>query len=152
MSVFCCRWPNGDISFVVARNKEAAIVALDEIGNAETSDIFSVREFMLHLGLQDDGQLRFQGFGELSESEVLPIVYPVLESLSEFPKPSASTIREAVLEERRRLQGRKGEEPETFIGKDIKRKLDAPTVLVNEIVRKQAKKRLRNFKPKGRPQ
>ncbi len=152
MRVFCCRWPNGDISFVLARNKEEAVLALDEVGNAETSDIFPAPEFMLHLRLEDDGQLSFQGFGEVTECEILPKAYPVLETLAEFPKPSASSVREAVRKERKRLEGRKGEEPETLIGKNIKRKLDAPTALVNKIVREQAKKRLRNFKPKGKPQ
>jgi len=35
MPVFMCRWPNGDFSFVSARNKSKAIEALDEIDNAE---------------------------------------------------------------------------------------------------------------------
>jgi len=76
----------------------------------------------------------------------------VLETLAEFPEPSASSVRQAVRKERKRLEGRKGAEPETLIGRDIKRKLDAPTLLVNKIVREQAKKRLKNFKPKGKPQ
>ena len=62
MRVFCCRWQNGDISFVAARNKEEAVLSLDEVGNAEASDIFPSPEFMLHLRLGNDGRLRFQGF------------------------------------------------------------------------------------------
>ena len=151
MHVFCCRWPNGDISFVAARNKEEAVLSLDEVGNAETSDIFPAPEFMLHLRLGDDGRLRFEGFGEVTESDIMPKAYPVLETLTEFPKPSASSIRQAVRKERKRLEGRKGDEPETLIGKDVKKKLDAPAVLVNKMVREQAKKSLTNFKPKGKP-
>ncbi len=39
MAVFLCRWPNGDISIVSARNKDDAIVKLDEIGNADHADL-----------------------------------------------------------------------------------------------------------------
>lgn len=152
MRVFCCRWQNGDISFVAARNKEEAVLSLDEVGNAETSDIFPAPKFMLHLRLGDDGRLSFQGFGEVTESDIMPKAYPVLETLAEFPEPSASRVRQAVRKERKRLEGRKGAEPETLIGRDIKRKLDAPTLLVNKIVREQAKERLKNFKPNGKLQ
>jgi hypothetical protein len=65
MRVFCCRWQNGDISFVCARNKEEAVLNLDEVGNAETADIFPVPEFMLHLRSQDDGRLSFQFRGSV---------------------------------------------------------------------------------------
>ena len=51
-----------------------------------------------------------------------------------------------------RLKAREVEGPETQVGRDIKKQLDAPTALVNEIVREQAKKRLKNFKPRGKPQ
>jgi len=36
MSLFLCRWPNGDCSVVQARTKEDAISELDQVGNAET--------------------------------------------------------------------------------------------------------------------
>ncbi len=61
MRVFCCRWQNGDISFVAARNKEEAVLSLDEVGNAETSDIFPAPKFMLHLRLGDDGRSASRG-------------------------------------------------------------------------------------------
>ena len=136
----------------VPETKKEAVLNLDEVGNAETADFFPVPEFMLHLRLQDDGRLSFQGFGEVTESDIMTKAYPVLETLAEFPEPSASSVRQAVRKERKRLEGREGAEPETLIGRDIKRKLDAPTLLVNKIVREQAKKRLKNFKPKGKPQ
>jgi len=151
MPVFCCRWPNGDISLVAARNKKEVVIALDEIGNAETSDIFSVAEFMLHLRLEDNGKLSFQSFGEVAHFEIMTEAYPLLGALVEFAKPSAPLVRKAVQEERKRLKKREVEEPQTQLGREIKRQLDAPTVLVNEILRQQAKKRLRNFKPSGKP-
>jgi len=152
MPVFCCRWPNGDISFAAARNKKEVVIALDEIGNAETSDIFTVAEFMLHLRLEDNGKFSFQSFGEVAHFEIMTEAYPLLETLVEFAKPSASQVRKAVQEERKRLKKREVEQPHTELGREIKRQLDAPTVLVNDILRRQAKKRLRNFKPSGKPQ
>ena len=151
MRVFCCRWPNGDISFVAARNKKEAVMALDELGNAETSDVFTVAEFMLHLRLEDNGKFSFQSFGEVAHFEIMTEAYPLLEALVEFARPSTSQVRQAVREERKRLKGREVEEPETQVGREIKKQLDAPTALVNEIVREQAKKRLKNFKPRGKP-
>lgn len=35
MPTFLCRWENGDISFVSARDKDTAIILLDEVANAE---------------------------------------------------------------------------------------------------------------------
>jgi len=151
MPMFCCRWQNGDISFVAARNKKEVVIALDEVGNAETSDIFTVAEFMLHLRLEDNGKFSFQSFGEVAHFEIMTEAYPLLEALVELAKPSASQVRQAVQEERNRLKERRVKEPQTQLGREIKRQLDAPTVLVNGILRQQAKKRLRNFKPTGKP-
>ena len=152
MQVFCCRWQNGDISFVAARNKKGAVIALDELGNAETSDIFTVAEFMLHLRLEDNGKFSFQSFGEVAHFAIMTEAYPLLLALVEFATPSTTQVRQAVREERMRLKAREVEEPETQVGREIKKQLDAPTALVNEIVREQAKKRLKNFKPRGKPQ
>src|SRR5262245_49161323 len=112
MSVFCCRWPNGDISFVAARNRREAVIALDEVGNAETSYVFTVAEFMLHLRLEDNGKLSFQSFGEVAHFEIMTEAYPLLQSLVELARPTASQVGQAVREERRRLKGREVEEPE----------------------------------------
>ena len=34
-----CRWPNGDVSFVSTRNKEDAVIMLDEWDNAELAEL-----------------------------------------------------------------------------------------------------------------
>ena len=109
MPVFCCRWPHGDISFVAARNKREAVIALDELGDAETSDIFTVAEFMLHLRLEDNGKLSFRSFGEVAHFEIMTEAYPLLHSLVELARPSTSQVRQAVREERRRMKDRKVE-------------------------------------------
>jgi len=71
MPVYCCRWPDGDISFVAARNKKEAVIALDEYGDAETSDIFTVDDFMLHLRLDDNAKLACRSVGEVAQFEIM---------------------------------------------------------------------------------
>src|ERR1041384_6681246 len=101
MPVFCCRWPNADISFVAARNKKEAVVAFEELGNAETSDIFAVDDFMLHLHLEDNGKFAFESFGEVAHFEIMTEAYPLLGALIAFARPSPSQVRQAVRDERK---------------------------------------------------
>jgi hypothetical protein len=79
MPVYMCRWHSGDVSFVWASNKDDAIFKLDEQGNAETCPLIVVPDFMIHLTLQDDGELALSDdpFGEATEDCVseLPIRY-----------------------------------------------------------------------------
>lgn len=48
MLLYLCRWPNGDCSVVCACNKEDAIIALDEVGNAEGCPLIRLSEFQVH--------------------------------------------------------------------------------------------------------
>ena len=41
MPLYLRRWPNGDVSVVMARNRTDAIIQLDEFENAEYSEISS---------------------------------------------------------------------------------------------------------------
>ena len=111
MPVYCCRWRSGDISFVSARNKKEAVDALDEHGNAETSDIFEVPEFMLHMRLEDNGKFSFHSFGEVAHFEVMTEAYPLLGALLQFARPTPSQVRQAVREERSRLKRVDAEKP-----------------------------------------
>jgi len=38
MPNFLCRWPNGDLSIVGAADRNAAIIILDEIGDATEAE------------------------------------------------------------------------------------------------------------------
>jgi hypothetical protein len=51
--LYLCRWPNGDLSAVSAANKQEAIFALDEVGDAQADLLVSCPTFMLHLSLTD---------------------------------------------------------------------------------------------------
>jgi hypothetical protein len=54
MPLYLCRWPNGDLSAVLAANKQEAIFLLDEVGDAQADLLVSCPTFMLHLSLTMD--------------------------------------------------------------------------------------------------
>ena len=56
MPVYACRWPNGDFSVVQALDKEAAIIKLDEMDNAEGCPLIKLDECQVHFRLTDDGE------------------------------------------------------------------------------------------------
>ena len=81
MPIFICRWPNGDLSILAAKDKDDAICRLDEIDNAETAHVFRVSDFLLDLKLVDDGTLTTDGahgFGEVCGPEIMANAYPIL--------------------------------------------------------------------------
>jgi len=126
--IFMCRWPNGDVSFVSASNKEVAIIMLDEWDNAELAELRQIQDFMVHFRLTDDGELDFHTFGESVLDDVWERAYPIL-----------AQTREAVRAERQRLRGkRKRKLAATELGKSIQSHLGAPAVLVNRYVKEAA--------------
>jgi hypothetical protein len=52
MPLFICRWQNGDFSAVAAASMKAAIELLDEVGNAETCELFTMKNFTVHFRLK----------------------------------------------------------------------------------------------------
>jgi len=118
MPVFMCRWPNGDFSFVSARNKSKAIEALDEIGNAEGCPLSVVRDCMVHFRLEDDGTFEHEGFGEVTEDHICKD-YPILEETftrifeeikgGQLTREHMQVIGEAVGKERERVKAKKNE-------------------------------------------
>ncbi len=157
MPVYLCRWPNGDCSLVQARSKQAAIIKLDEVDNAEGCPLIRLDECQIHFRLTDEGQLEFQSFGEETESGVWEFCYPVLDGVlpEKYPNDWSASEREAVhqavKQERDRVLPADVPEPETALGRDIKAKLGAPTALVDEIVRQEGKETLRKLKRPRKP-
>jgi len=47
MRLYKCEWPDGDVTMILARNKEEALDDLDEIGNADIEMLTEVRSFMV---------------------------------------------------------------------------------------------------------
>jgi hypothetical protein len=85
MPLFICRWQNGDFSAVYARNRESAIIELDEVGDAELGELFTVKNFMVHFKLkeeipEDTDELLpvdFEDFGEETYDALSERVYPI---------------------------------------------------------------------------
>ena len=165
-SLVLCRWPNGDCSVVLARTQEDAIVALDEVGNAEGCPITQVRTFQMHFALTDQGGLALERFGEDTKEEIIEFAYPQLEhALDEayradgyadyesLPPDRRAAITCAVNRERSRidLEVVTPTEAQTEIGRDVKGRTDMPTILIDRLVRKHATKTLKHFKNRGKP-
>lgn len=164
MPLYLCRWPNGDFSFASGVNKVDAIESLDEIGNAEGCPLYAVGEFMVHFRLADEGTYEFEGFGEATE-DAMRKAYPLLEQavnqiLEDDPsfelqhsrtRRQERVIADAVQRERQRVRPKKVSQPETQVGSDIKRVMDAPTSMIDREIRKEATETLRKLKPKGKP-
>ena len=166
MPLFLCRWVNGDCSVVLARNKEDAIVELDEVANAERCPIERIRAFQVHFVLTDRGELALEGFGEGTRDEIFSFAYPLLDkalldaygdgaygNYESLPPDRRAAIAHCVEQERGRLEPDEAltAEPLTEIGRDIKTQTDMPTVLIDRIVRQVATKKLKNFKGPAKP-
>ena len=52
MPLYICRWQNGDFSAVSAASKTDVIELLDEVGNAEVCELFTVKKIMVHFSLK----------------------------------------------------------------------------------------------------
>ena len=163
MPLYFCRWPNGDCSMVLAGSKNAAVDALDEVGNADGCPITRLSNFMVHFRLADDGELQFDGIGEAAENEMYEVGYPILDEalmrahleVGAGTNPLASgghaLVRGAVAKERQRVRPKIVEAPRTELGKQIKAATDAPTPAIERIVRSESARVLGKVKTKGKP-
>ncbi len=160
MPVFMCRWPNGDFSFVSAHSKSEAIETLDEIANAEGCALFVVEDFMVHFRLDDDGSFEHEGFGEVTENTIWKD-YPILDGTfnrifeenegGQLTREHMQVIGEAVGKERERVKAKKMKQPATHLGQEIKKAMDVPTSMIERELKKTAMDKLKEFKPKGKP-
>jgi len=161
MPLYLCRWTNGDCSFVFAASKGEAIELLDEIGNAEGCPLTPIHDFMVHFRFSDDGVLEFEEFGEITEDVLVETAYPILsDALLNAPRDEQTgaltpqgmeIVKAAVGKERERVKAKKVDEPDTELGREIKRNTDAPTRLVDRIVHKVAREKLGRFEGWGKP-
>jgi hypothetical protein len=133
MPLFICRWQNGDFSAVSAASKKDAIALLDEVGNAEVCELFTVKNFMVHFRLKQETDefddfvpVELDGFGEATEDMLCSRVYPVYfkasitegenwldndeEDSQEKAEAALRGLNEALVKERTRQGGEK--EPE----------------------------------------
>ena len=111
MPIYMCRWENGDISFVSATSKDDAIWALDEVGAATAGMLNEVNHFMIHLTLDDHGELELESLGEDAEHSICEVAYPILNKVqvemisidTDGTDAAQKLITEAVAQERIRL-------------------------------------------------
>jgi len=150
MSVFLCRWPNGDLSIVAAKNKEEAIIGLDEFGNADHADIFHIGDFAVDFKLNDQGKLELSEFGEATHEGIMEKGYPLLWktltsdeliSLKEDSEQYRKQVGIAVEMERKRLIGRDREPPaaRTEWGKRLQKEDDFPAAKADRLTEQVGK-------------
>ena len=148
MPIFLCRWPNGDVSIVSARNQDDAIEALDEFDNADHAHISQLREqFLVDFRLNDDGHLELNQFGEATLNEIMEKAFPELEkTYSEDP----AVIHQAVERERKRLwkKKKKLKQAKTERGQEIQKQMGAAAVVADRAVERGANEILKNFHSK----
>ena len=151
MPLYLCRWPNGDASVVMARNKTDAIIQLDEFENAEYAEISRLNEFLVDFALNDEGRLELAGVGEGTENIIMDVAFPDLEAtltsdelvdMSPDNPEYQRKVREAVEWERKRLwdkrKMKKVREPKTELGKRLKKSTGAASALVDQLVDEMA--------------
>lgn len=102
MSLFICRWQNGDFSAVSADSKVEATARLAEVGNAEGCEVFVEPTFMVHFHIKqkaDDFEemlpVTFAGFGEQTHRMLCERIYPAYcAAISEIDKdrPNANDV------------------------------------------------------------
>ncbi|HZQ22292.1 MAG TPA: hypothetical protein VFA89_05780 [Terriglobales bacterium] len=94
MPVFICRWQNGDFSAASAESREEAIELLTEVGDANTCEVFTTDNFMIHFHLKNDADnfeemlpVTFGGFGEQTHRMLCERMYPAYcAAISEIDK------------------------------------------------------------------
>jgi hypothetical protein len=162
MTIYLCRWPNGEFSVVSAKSKSDAIELLDEWGNAEQASLTRMSDCMFDFRLDDDGQIELADIGGATHDHLMRTCYPELEKTLEtaewddtgvaYSADSRVRIREAVESERKRLWSNQPPAPEaqTEVGRQIQKQTGAASVVINRIVRRAATKRLRSKEGEGK--
>jgi hypothetical protein len=148
MPLYLCRWPNGDCSVVWARNKDEAVIELNQVGNAEGCPLIPLRQFQVHFRLANEGKLEFESLGEGTSEQLFALAYPVLEQTLDkvygemdrnqeaFTPEQQTRIQAAIEQERKRVRAAPEDiaEPETEMGRDIKKQTGMASPLINRIV------------------
>ena len=162
MAIYLCRWPNGEFSVVSAKSKSDAIEMLDEWGNAEQASLTRMSDCMFDFRLDDEGEIVLADIGEATHDHLMRTCYPELEKALEtaewddagvaYSADSRVRIREAVESERKRLWSNQPPAPEaqTEVGRQIQKQTGAASVVINQIVRRAATKRLKSKEGDGK--
>lgn len=146
MPAYLCRWPNGDVTLLNARDKTDAIILLDEFDDAESAELHRLDSLMVDLRLRDDGQFKLCALGETTQAEIMEIAFPELTATLESDElmrldyeseEYRAMVRRAVNNEQKRmLRKSRGRvrEPSTELGKRLQQQTGASTTLVDHWV------------------
>ena len=160
--MYLCRWPNGDVSLVEAEDAQEASILLDEVGNADEAELHHLADLLVSFGLDDEGSLQVEQWGEACRKEVYEVAYPALEAARDAAfhggwepgvRPIPEPLRAAVEHERERGldEAREAEKraPRTELGRRAQRSLGMPAALVDRLVERAGRKVLEKAKPRG---
>ncbi len=103
MPNFLCRWPNGDFSIIDARDRDQAIIHLDEIGDATEAELFETKSLFINFTLTDQGHLEFENFAESFDSDVMEKCYPLILKAQMEDEDESEDYTQAAVAERLRL-------------------------------------------------
>ena len=146
MPAYLCRWSNGDVTLLNARNRDDAVILLDEFDDAELAELYRLDSLMVDLRLCDDGQFKLCGLGESTRDEIIEMAFPELAAtlasddlmgLDFEGEEYLAKVRHAVNNERKRKlrQGQeRAREPSTELGKRLQQQTGASTTLVDHWV------------------
>ena len=146
MPAYLCRWPNGDVTLLNARNRDDAVILLDEFDDAELAELFRLDSLMVDLRLCDDGQFKLCALGESTRDEIIETAFPELAAtlasddlmgLDFEGEEYRAKVRDAVNNERKRKLREsytRAREPSTELGKRIQQQTGASTTLVDHWV------------------
>jgi hypothetical protein len=154
---------NGDLSLVMAEDRDDAMIRLDEFGNAEEAELYEIGDLMVDLRLEDDGTLAIAHWGDLTREAIMELAFPHLEAAMHDALDDgedldaagrAGRFRAAVELERTRLRPEEGQSTEgpqarTELGREVQRSMGAPAVLIDRLVEAVGEKILEKAKPKG---
>jgi hypothetical protein len=158
--VYLCRWPNGDFSLVTANTRREALVALDEWGGANPTQLLPIDACTVDFSLNDQGEIELAQFGEETERFVWETCYPELhtflssvlpEDCGEYPAEVKELIRQAVQRERTRLWRNQPECPQakTEIGRTLQKRLRTVGPVADYYVEEMANRILESTVDKG---
>ena len=163
MPLFICRWQDGDFSAVSAASRDEAMELLDEVGNADVADLFTVKNFMVHFQLKTEADnmeepvpVELEGFGEGTYEMLCERVYPVYSKVSgkvvddlpttgEMPKEkrdaALKTLNEALVTERMRKRDSKkpklSDDPEVA---QLQKLADVPKPMAEQVVKERRRR------------
>lgn len=162
--MYLCRWPNREFSLVMASTRREALIELDEWAPGHPGQLFPMESCMLDFGLNEEGEIQFNEFGEDTEAFIWETAYPVLDEVrysealmgpdGQYTPEGKELIRKAVEQERARLWENqpKGPEAETEAGKQLQKELGMAGPVADYHIQETAR-RILESKPrkKGKP-